>query len=94
VLINAWSQPERSNQEDAADPVERADARRKAQREGDVDVRPDGTVEQKPHGNMDSTLVPKGREHPEQGSYEAEHDRKVPDVNPDAEPRGKGDLPA
>lgn len=80
--------------EEAADPVERADARRKAQRDGDVDVRPDGTVEQKPHGNMDSTLVPKGLDHPEQGPYEAEHDKKVPDVDPDAEPHGKGDLPA
>jgi len=80
--------------EDAADPVERADARRNAQRDGDVDVRPDGIVQQKPHGNMDSTLLPKGKDHPEQGPYEPEHDKKVPDVDPDAEPRGKDDLSA
>ena len=80
--------------EDVADPVERADARRNAQRDGDVDVRPDGIVQQKPHGNMDSTLLPKGKDHPEQGPYEPEHDKKVPDVDPDAEPRGKDDLSA
>ncbi|MCP3725112.1 hypothetical protein M3I53_18595 [Paraburkholderia sp. CNPSo 3272] len=80
--------------DDPADPVERADARKNAPGDHDVDVRPDGTVEQKPHGNMDSTLLPKGKDHPEQGPYEAEHDQKVPDVDPDAEPRGKGDLSA
>ncbi|MEI7297555.1 hypothetical protein WCQ02_36055 [Paraburkholderia tropica] len=77
-----------------ADPVERADARRRDQRGGDVTVESDGTVKQRPHGNMDSTLVPKGKEHPERGPYEAEHDEKVPDVSADVEPRGKGDLSA
>ena len=76
--------------EDAADPVERADRRRLQSDDGDVSVAPDGTVTQKPHGNMDETLVPKGKDHPEQGSYTPEHDHVDPDLQPSADnaPRG------
>ncbi|MGN6665898.1 MAG: hypothetical protein ACTHKH_02825 [Trinickia sp.] len=76
-----------------ADPVERADARRAQQPAGDVKVTSDG-VEQRRHGNMDATQVPKGKEHPEQSSYEPVHDKVVPDTDPNAAPRGKNDLGA
>ena len=71
---------------DFTDPVERADRRRESVTDGDVEVDADGTVRQKPHGNMDATLVPRGKEHPEQGPYVPEHDRVDPDVDPDVEP--------
>lgn len=50
-----------------SDPVERADKRREAIGEGEVKEKPDGTIEQRGHGSMDPTLVPKGKDHPEQG---------------------------
>lgn len=76
-----------------ADPVERADERRARQQDGDVKVTPDG-VQQRRHGSMDATQVPKGKEHPEQGPYEPVHDKVVPDTDPDAPPGGKKDLGA
>ena len=76
-----------------ADPVERADARRARQHGNDVKVTSEG-VEQRGHGNMDATQVPKGKEHPKEGPYEPVHDKVVPDTDPDAEPRGKKDLGA
>ena len=76
-----------------ADPVERADARRAQQQSGDVKVTSDG-VEQRKHGSMDATQVPKGKAHPEQGAYEPVHDKVVPDTDPNAPPKGKGDLGA
>jgi hypothetical protein len=69
-----------------SDPVERADKRRDALGAGDVTQNPDGTIEQKEHGSMDASLVPKGKDHPEQGPYEPEHDHLDPDVEPDAGP--------
>lgn len=78
-----------------ADPVERADARRIAKEDGnDVTVHKDGTVEQRPHGNMDSTLLPKGKDHPEEGAYLPEHDGVNPDTDAQVKPRGKDDLGA
>lgn len=80
-----------------SDPVERADKRREALGAGDVVEKPDGRIEQKEHGSMDATLVPKGKEHPERGPYEPEHDHKDPDVEPDASadhPRSKPDSEA
>ncbi|WP_144110278.1 DUF2382 domain-containing protein [Paraburkholderia sp. BCC1886] len=62
-----------------SDPVERADQRRQAVGNGDVTEKADGTIEQRPHGNMDETLVPKGKDHPEQGPYVPEHDGVDPD---------------
>lgn len=82
------------NPESKSDPVERADARRNAQQDHDVSVDADGEVHEREHGNMDESLLPKGKDHPEQGPYEPEHDGKVPDVDPDAAPGGKGDLGA
>ncbi|WP_116138538.1 hypothetical protein [Trinickia diaoshuihuensis] len=79
--------------QEPADPVERADARRAKQQDGDVKVTPE-RVEQRPHGNMDTTLTPKGKDHPEQGPYEPVHDKVVPDTDPDAPPHGKNDLGA
>ena len=72
-----------SNSTEPADPVERADRRREVEKEGDVSVERDGTVKQKPHGNMDDTLIPKGKDHPEQGPYIPEHDGIDPDLAPD-----------
>jgi hypothetical protein len=72
-----------SRSAEPADPVERADRRRENENEGDVSVERDGTVKQKPHGNMDETLVPKGKDHPEQGPYPPEHDGIDPDLAPD-----------
>ncbi|MDR5755272.1 MULTISPECIES: hypothetical protein [unclassified Caballeronia] len=48
------------------DPVERADKRRKELDDGDVKQKPDGTNEQNEHGSMDASLVPKGKDNPEQ----------------------------
>ena len=79
---------DRQSQE-PSDPVERADARRARQHGGDVKETPDG-VEQRPHGNMDGSLLPKGKDHPEQGPYEPVHDRVVPDTDPDTPIPGKG----
>jgi hypothetical protein len=70
------------NQE-PSDPVERADQRRQSTSDGDVKIQPDGSVEQRPHGNMDETLVPKGKDHPEEGPYVPEHDHVDPDLEPD-----------
>ena len=84
------------NQE-PSDPVERADQRRKQLRDGDVKVKSDGTVEQRPHGNMDATLIPKGKDHPSQGPYTPEHDHVDPDLEPGGakgHPTGKDDLSA
>jgi hypothetical protein len=80
-------------QQEPADPVERADARRAPQQRGDVKVTNEG-VEQRPHGNVDPTQTPKGKDHPEQGPYQPVHDKVVPDTNPAAAPHGKTDLGA
>jgi hypothetical protein len=80
-----------------SDPVERADKRREEIVDGDVTENADGTVEQREHGSMDASLVPKGKDHPEQGPYEPEHDHLDPDVEPDASaahPAGKQDSEA
>ena len=69
-------------QNDPSDPVERADKRRKDLGEGDVKEKPDGTIEQREHGNMDPSLEPKGKDHPEEGPYVPEHDHVDPDVEP------------
>jgi hypothetical protein len=75
---------ESTMQQEPSDPVERADERRKAIGDGDVTVKDDGTVEQKEHGSMDASLVPKGKDHPEQGPYVPEHDHLDPDLEPPA----------
>lgn len=67
-----------------SDPVERADQRRQAVGSGDVTEKADGSIEQRPHGNMDETLVPKGKDHPGEGPYVPENDGVVPDTTPDA----------
>ncbi|MDR5826143.1 hypothetical protein [Caballeronia sp. LZ043] len=80
-----------------SDPVERADKRKEELGAGDVRENGDGTIEQKEHGNMDASLVPKGKDHPEQGPYQPEHDLIDPDSSPDADadhPLGKRDLEA
>ena len=80
-----------------SDPVERADQRREAIGEGDVKEKSDGTIEQREHGNMDASLVPKGKDHPEQGPYTPENDHIDPDVDPAASsdhPRSKPDSEA
>ncbi|WP_250515442.1 hypothetical protein [Caballeronia sp. INDeC2] len=69
-------------QNEPSDPVERADERRKTLGEGDVKEKADGTIEQREHGNMDASLVPKGKEHPDEGPYTPEHDHIDPDVEP------------
>ncbi|SAL50053.1 hypothetical protein AWB64_05273 [Caballeronia sordidicola] len=77
---------------DSFDPVEHADERRKALGDGDVTEYADGTIEQKEHGSMDASLVPKGKDHPEQGPCVPEHDHLDPDVesHPGSEhPKGK-----
>ncbi|BAO92621.1 hypothetical protein [Caballeronia cordobensis] len=76
-------------QNEPSDPVERADERRKALGEGDIRVTGDGTIEQREHGNIDPTLVPKGKDLPEEGPYVPEHDH----VDPDLEPSSRGDRP-
>jgi hypothetical protein len=68
-----------------SDPVERADKRREAIGDGDVIKKPDGTIEQKEHGSMDASLVPKGKDHPEQGAYQPEQDHLYPDSKPESE---------
>lgn len=70
-----------------SDPVERADKRRQAIGDGDVRVTRDGEVSQREHGSMDASLVPKGKDHPEQGPYEPEHGHLDPAVEPDEKPR-------
>jgi hypothetical protein len=67
-----------------SDPVERADKRRKELGSGDILEKPDGTIKQREHGNIDPTLVPKGKEHPNEGPYVPEHDLVDPDTSPDA----------
>jgi hypothetical protein len=79
--------------QEPADPVARADARREQRQDRDVKVTSKG-VEQRPHGNMDPTLIPKGKDHPEQGPYEPVNDKVVPDTDPAASPHGKRDLGA
>jgi hypothetical protein len=81
------------HREEPADPVERADARRAQQHDNDVKVTREG-VDERPHGNMDPSLLPEGKDHPEQGAYQPVHDKVVPDTDPDAPPRGKKDLGA
>jgi hypothetical protein len=71
--------------EEPSDPVERADQRRQSPGSHDVTVESDGSVKQKPHGNMDATMVAPKKEHPEQGPYVPEHDHVDPDVEPDSE---------
>jgi len=66
-----------------SDPVERADKRREDLGAGDIVQKPDGTIEQKAHGNMDASLVPKGMDHPEVGPYVPEHDHVDPEVEPE-----------
>ncbi|MEA3111938.1 MAG: hypothetical protein QOG58_1737 [Caballeronia sp.] len=66
-----------------SDPVERADKRREALGQGDVVEKADGSIEQREHGSMDASLVPKGKDHPEQGAYVPEHDHVDPDLEPD-----------
>lgn len=68
-----------------ADPVERADKRRADLGNGDVTIKHDGSVKQKEHGSMDASLVPKDKDHPEQGPYEPEHDHLDPDLEPDGD---------
>jgi hypothetical protein len=83
-------------QNEPSDPVERADDRRKALGEGDVREKRDGTIEQREHGNMDASLVPKGKDHPEQGPYTPEHDHVDPDLEPTSRSarQGKSDNEA
>ena len=76
-------------QNEPSDPVERADERRKALGEGDVRVKGDGTIEQHEHGNIDPTLVPKGKDNPEEGPFVPEHDH----VDPDLEPSSRSGRP-
>jgi hypothetical protein len=73
----------RESHEGSADPVERADRRRESQTDHDVTIERDGKVVQKPHGNMDETLIPSSKDHPEQGPYEPEHDQLDPALHPD-----------
>jgi hypothetical protein len=72
---------EKTMKQEPSDPVERADQRRHSGGD-DVTIKPDGTVEQRVHGNMDETMVPKGKEHPEEGPYVPEHDHLDPDLEP------------
>ncbi|MFP3647485.1 hypothetical protein [Paraburkholderia sp. SIMBA_054] len=37
---------------------------------------------QKPHGNIDETLIPEGKDNPDQGPYMPEHDHVDPDLQP------------
>ncbi|MFM0630819.1 hypothetical protein [Paraburkholderia xenovorans] len=67
-----------------SDPVERADQRRHSPGSRDVTIEPDGSVRQKPHGNMDETMVPAKPEHPDEGPVVPEHDHVDPDVEPPA----------
>ena len=70
-------------QSEPSDPVERADKRREGIVDPDTRVASDGTVHQREHGSMDASLVPKGKDHPEQGPYEPNHDHLDPDVEPE-----------
>jgi hypothetical protein len=73
----------REDHEKFADPVARADHRRESQDQHDVTIDNDGAVKQKPHGSMDASAVPRGKEHPEQGPYEPGHDQLDPALQPD-----------
>ncbi|MGF6768689.1 hypothetical protein P3T18_001159 [Paraburkholderia sp. GAS199] len=78
-----------------SDQVERADDRRATLGNGDVKEESDGIIRQRPHGNMDETLVPRGKSYPEQQPYVPEHDVVGPDSSPDASiehPHGKEDI--
>jgi hypothetical protein len=83
-MIDDRSRHEQTGHE-PSDPVERAEQRKRSQENGDVSVGRDGTVRQKPHGNMDETLIPQGKDHPEQGPYTPGHDHVDPDVEPASE---------
>ncbi|MDR5763159.1 MULTISPECIES: hypothetical protein [unclassified Caballeronia] len=76
-------------QSEPSDPLERADERRKALGEGDIKEKGDGTIEQREHGNIDPTLVPKGKDHSEEGPYVPEHDH----VDLDLEPTSRSGRP-
>jgi hypothetical protein len=43
----------------------------------------DGTIEKRPHGNTDETLVPKGKGNPQAGPYVPEHHGVDPDTSRD-----------
>lgn len=76
----------------ARSPADEADPARRSPREGDdVSVDRDGRVQQKPHGNMDETMIPQKPE-PRKGPYAPA--RGHLDDPKDVEPPGKGDLPA
>jgi hypothetical protein len=77
-----------SNDKEFTDPVERADHRRESQVGHDVTVERDGTVAQEPHGNMDETLVARGKDHPEQGPYTPDHDQLDPALQTDPQAPG------
>jgi hypothetical protein len=78
----------RGSCEDFTDPVERADHRRESEYEHDVTIERDGQVTQEPHGNMDETSVPSGKDHPEQGPHAPEHDQRDPALQPDPQAPG------
>ncbi|MBB5404639.1 hypothetical protein OKW50_001020 [Paraburkholderia youngii] len=78
----------------ANDPVEMAEQRKHAVKDGDVAVESDGSVHQNPHGNMDETLLAKGKDHPEQGPYAPQTRPRRSDLEPakdPARPRPKRD---
>ncbi|WP_408234791.1 MULTISPECIES: hypothetical protein [Paraburkholderia] len=82
--------------QEPSDPVERADQRRQSTQDRDVKLRPDGTVEQREHGSMDASMLPKGKDHPDEGPYVPEHDHVDPDLEPQTgkQPQVKKDLSA
>jgi hypothetical protein len=63
-----------------ADPVERADRRRRVEVKDEVRVDANETVTQKLHGNMDETLIPEGKNYPDLGPNMPEHDHVHPDL--------------
>jgi hypothetical protein len=79
------SHEEHAMNPEPSDPVERADKRREKLGPGDIEEKRDGTIEQREHGNMDASLVPKGKDHPDEGPYAPEHDHVDPDLEPDSE---------
>jgi hypothetical protein len=88
---------EKAMNQKPSDPVERADQRREELGDGDVEVNSDGKVEQRPHGNMDTTLLAKDKDHPSEGPYTPEHDHVDPDLEPGGakgHPTSKDDLSA
>lgn len=54
----------------------------------DVTIEPDGSLRQKPHGDMDETMVLAETEHQAEGPTVPEHDHFDPVVKP-AAPAGK-----